>query len=85
MQPLVLQAAPSSRQIVQYRRKSSLILGGFHLALGVLCVILSAVGFFLFGPFDFQTGYGGIFAGVFVSDFNDIYNDYDSIIYTHTL
>ena len=71
MQPLVLQAAQSRRQIVQYRRKSSLILGGFQLALGVLCVILSAVDLALYGTFEFYSGYGGIFAGVFVRDFND--------------
>ena len=71
MQPVVFEPAPFACKVDRYRSKYSYILGGSHIALGVICIILNVVGvllpsgYIIVGPF-FDVGHG-IWSGIFVS------------------
>ena len=71
---MVIEPAPSTCKVDSYRSKYSYILGGSHIALGVISIILNVVGLQLVptviiylgirSSFDVQHG---IWSGIFVS------------------
>ena len=89
---MLIEPAPSTCQVDRYRPKYSYILGGSHITLGVISIILNVVGLglvptviYYFGirtSFDVQHG---IWSGIFVSTIGLIIKKKVLCIYLHRL
>ena len=72
MQPVLIEPAPFACKVDRYTPKYSYILGGSHIALGVISIILNVVGVVREPSYTsyirtyFDVGHG-IWSGIFVS------------------